>query len=101
MGKHTDTLREGYEAFGKGDVATATENWADDFVWQGGNSEDLPGGGEHKGKEAALQVLGRAVGAWDSFELHIDELFEEGDTAVALGHGRAVVTATGMRSPRS
>ena len=85
---HTDTMREGYAAFSSGDVAGATDNWTDDFTWEGGNSEDMPGGGEHHGKEAALEVLGQAVGAWDEFELHIDEFFEDGDSVVALGHTR-------------
>jgi len=63
-----------------------SEPWPDDFVWDGGNSSELPGGGEHKGKDDALRTLQQAVGAWDKFELHIDELIGDGDTIVALGH---------------
>ena len=86
MAGNLDTLREGYEAFAAGDVEGATGNWTDDFTWQGSSSEDMPGVGEHQGKDAALRVLGEAVGAWDEFSLHADEFFEEGDTAVVLGH---------------
>ncbi len=56
------------------------------MVWEGGNSTDLPGGGEHKGKDAVLQVMGQAVGAWDEFSLSADEFYEDGDTVVVLGH---------------
>ena len=86
MSANLDTLKQGYEAFANGDIQGATEPWTDDFTWQGSNSEELPGGGEHKGKDAALQVLGQAVGAWDEFELHADEFYEGGDTVVVLGH---------------
>jgi uncharacterized protein len=86
MADNTERLKQGYEAFAQGDVQTATENWTDDFTWQGTNSEELPGGGEHKGKDQALQVLQKAVGAWDDFRLSADEFYEDGDTVVVLGH---------------
>ncbi len=35
---------------------------------------------------AALQALQQAVGAWDEFNLTIDEMVGDGDTVVALGH---------------
>ena len=85
MAGNVDRAKQAYEAFSNGDVQAATENWADDIVWDGGG-QDLPGGGEHQGKDAALDVLGKAVGAWDEFTLHVDELLEDGDTVVALAH---------------
>ncbi len=85
MAGNTDTAKQAYEAFSKGDVEGATGNWADDIVWQGGG-QDLPGGGEHQGKEEALQTLQKAVGSWDEFSLHMDEFVGDGETVVALGH---------------
>ncbi|MEA2368163.1 MAG: SnoaL-like domain, partial [Thermoleophilaceae bacterium] len=76
MAGNADTAKQAYEAFSNGDVQAATENWADDIVWEGPNSTELPGGGEHSGKDAALETLGKAVGAWDEFTLHMDEFFE-------------------------
>jgi ketosteroid isomerase-like protein len=86
MAGHIDEMRQGYEAFSQGDIERATENWADDFVWQGSNSTDLPGGGEQTGKDNAIQALQEVVGAFDEFKLSPDEFFEEGDTVVVLGH---------------
>ena len=86
MAGHADHMRERYEDFNRGDIEGATQDWADDFVWQGSNSTQLPGGGEHTGKDQALQVLQEAVGAWDEFNLSADEFLEEGDTVVVLGH---------------
>ena len=71
MAGHIEEMRQRYEAFNQGDIEGATE---------------LPGGGEHQGKDAALQALQQAVGAWDEFKLSADEFFEDGDTVVVLGH---------------
>jgi ketosteroid isomerase-like protein len=81
-----DLMRERYAQFSQGDVEGAVQNWADDFVWQGSNSTELPGGGEQSGRDAALQTLQQAVGSWDEFNLTADEFFEDGDTVVVLGH---------------
>ena len=86
MAGKIDQMRERYDKFNQGDIDGATDLWADDITWQGSNSTDLPGGGEHQGKEEALQVLQQAVGAWDEFNLSGDEFLEEGDTVVVLGH---------------
>lgn len=86
MAGHVDQMRDRYADFDRGDIEGATQNWADDFVWQGSNSTELPGGGEHRGKEQAVQVLQEAVGAWDEFKLSADEFLEGGDTVVVLGH---------------
>src|SRR5436190_1475394 len=86
MAERVDQMRQRYDEFSQGDTDSATQDWADDFVWQGSNSTELPGGGEHRGKEQALEVLQQAVGAWDEFQFSPDEVFEEGDTVVVLGH---------------
>lgn len=86
MAGRSDDLRQRYEAFAKGDLDTALEQWSDDFVWQGSNSTDLPGGGTHSGRDEALRVVQEAVGAWDEFNLVADEFFEDGDTVVVLAH---------------
>src|SRR4051812_15376154 len=88
MAGKTDQMRERYDKFNQGDIDGATDLWADDFVWEGSNSTELPGGGEHRGKDQALQVLQEVVGAWDEFELSADEFLEEGDTVVVLAHSK-------------
>ena len=95
MAGKTEALKERYEKFGQGDLEGALDLWTDDFVWEGSSSsdlrssataEDLPGAGRVEGKEAAIEKLQGAVGAWDKFELSADEFIEEGDTVVVLGH---------------
>jgi ketosteroid isomerase-like protein len=86
MAGRAEQMRQRYEEFNRGDLESALQEWADDFVWQGSNSTELPGGGEHRGKEEAVKVLQEAVGAWDEFKLSADEFLEEGDTVVVLAH---------------
>ncbi len=99
MAGRIDQTRERYEAFNQGDIEGATQDWADDFVWQGSNSTDLPGGGEHTGKDEALQVLQQAVGAWDEFDLQPDEFLEEGDTVVVLAHSHVEKDGNSAKLP--
>jgi ketosteroid isomerase-like protein len=86
MAGHADQMRQRYQEFSQGDLDAALQDWADDFTWEGSNSTDLPGGGEHQGKDEAIKVLQEAVGAWDSFELTPDEFYEDADTVIVLGH---------------
>lgn len=99
MAGHVDQMRDRYADFGRGDIEGATRDWAADFVWQGSNSTDLPGGGEHSGKEQALQVLQQVLGAWDEFSLSPDEFFESGDTVVMLGHSEVSKGGTSAKLP--
>ena len=82
----SDALRERYERFSQGDLDRALDLWSDDFVWEGSNASDLPGSGRHEGKQAAIEVLQQVVGAWDKFELSVDEFIGQSDTVVVLGH---------------
>ena len=99
MAGHVDQMRDRYADFDRGDIEAATQDWADDFVWQGANSTELPGGGEHRGKEQALQVLQQVVSAWDEFTLVADEFFESGDTVVVLGHSEVSKDGTSAKIP--
>lgn len=86
MTGHIEQIRNRYAQFSRGDIQGATQDWTEDFVWQGGNSAELPMGGTHYGKHAALKVLAHDVAVWDEFTMSPDEYFEHGDTVVVLGH---------------
>jgi len=86
MTGHIEQIRQRYDQFSRGDIRGATQDWADDIVWEGGNSADLPMGGTHYGKAAALGVLASDVAVWDEFTMSPDEYFEAGATVVVLGH---------------
>ena len=93
---HTDTLKEGYEAFASGDVQKATENFADDVRWEGSSSDRIPGNGTYTGKDEIVQNAWAALPEnFDDFRLTPDEFIEQGDTVVVLGHSEAKAKATG------
>jgi uncharacterized protein len=89
VGQNTDTLKQGYEAFGNGDLEGAMKDWADDIRWEGSESTRIPGNGVHEGKEAVAGSLQETVQAYDKFTVTPDEFIEDGDTVVTLGHTEA------------
>ena len=93
---NTDTLRQGYEAFGRGDLDGAAETWHDDVRWEGSNA-DLPGAGVQEGKDAVKQSLVELVTAFDDFTATPDEFIEQDDTVVVLGHTEATPKGGGDR----
>ena len=96
MGQNTDTLKQGYEAFARGDIERATEPFADDVRWEGSNSERIPGGGTYTGAQEIVQNAWATIPQnWDDFKVEPDEFIEDGDTVIALGHNEAKAKATG------
>jgi ketosteroid isomerase-like protein len=86
MAENVDVLKGAYEAFGEGDFDKVLEAFDDDATWQGSNSTELPGGGEHSGKESIGDVLKSIGGAWDELAISFDEFYENGDNVVVLAH---------------
>ena len=89
MGQNTDTLKKGYEAYGRGDLEAAMADWHDDVRWEGSESTRIPGNGVHEGKQAIAGALAETAGAYDQFTVTPDEFIEDGETVVALGHTEA------------
>ncbi len=96
MAGYAEALKERYKRFSQGDLEGALDLWTDDFVWEGtldlwnGESADadapaIPGSGRHEGRQAAIEALQQALGAWDRFELTPDEFVEHGHTVLMLG----------------
>ena len=92
---NADTLRQGYEAFGSGDLDAVLENWHDDARWENPNAKQIPSPGEHEGKEAIRSLLEETPQYWERFDLSVDETLEDGDTVVGLGHVDAKARETG------
>jgi ketosteroid isomerase-like protein len=95
MAEHTDQLREGYEAYGRGDLEAAMQNWADDIQWENPEAPQLPNPGTLNGKEAVAAALMEIPNYWESFSVAPDEFIEQGDSVVVLGHTEAKAKETG------
>jgi ketosteroid isomerase-like protein len=95
MAENVETLKQGYEAYGRGDIEAVLETWADDVKWEGGNS-DVPAGGNYQGKDEVVKAFQEIGEAWDSFSVTPDEFVGEGDTVCVLGHAEGTGKATGQ-----
>ncbi len=83
-------LRNGYEAFGKGDMATITELFSEDVVWH------VPGtsliSGVHRGREAVFAAFAKTTQlSGGSFKIDVHDVLANDEHAVAL------TRATGSR----
>ena len=85
--ENVETLKQGYEAFSKGDIETAFEPFDDNIEWIG-VSELLPAGGRFKGKKAVTeQWLGEVAENFESFTANAEEFCDSGDYVFVLGTG--------------
>jgi uncharacterized protein len=86
--ENIDALRRGYEAFTRGDIDAAFQNFADDIVWRG-TGESVPAGGTYHGiDEIKNKWLPEFGATYQGFHQNVDELLDCGDCVVALGTGR-------------
>ncbi|MDQ2676182.1 MAG: nuclear transport factor 2 family protein [Actinomycetota bacterium] len=92
---NTDTLKQGYEAFGRGDLDGATQDFADDIRWENPEAPQLPNNGTTEGKENVKKLFAELGNHWESFSITPDEFIESGDTVVVLSHAEAKGKETG------
>lgn len=92
---NTDVLKQGYEAFGRGDLEGATENFAEDVRWENPEAPQLPNSGVIQGRDTVKQVFAELGDYWESFSIVPDEFIESGDTVVVLSHSEAKGKDTG------
>ena len=86
MAGNMDTLKQGYEAFGRGDLDGATADFADDIRWENPEAPQLPNHGVTEGKDGVKQLFADVTSNWESFALHPDEFIDGGETIVVLSH---------------
>ena len=94
---NVDTARSAYEAFGRGDLAALQADFAEDAVWY--TSEELPLGGETRGREAIIGNFAQIPNYWSSFSVEPEEFIEAGDYVVVRGTQRAGNDRGSFESP--
>jgi ketosteroid isomerase-like protein len=101
MAANVDALRQGYEAYGRGDVESAMEVLDDDVRWEGPPSEKVPGGGTFNGKEEVGQLWQEFAESFDDLKVEPDEFLEGEETVTVLGNtsGRAKETGNDFKVP--
>jgi uncharacterized protein len=84
---NVDNARAAYQAFGRGDLATLGELFADDAVWV--TSDELPLGGEVQGRDQILANFAQIPNYWTSFSVEPEEFIDAGEYVVVKGTQRA------------
>ena len=84
---NVDSARSAYEAFGRGDLEALKEQFAEDAVWV--TSDELPLGGETRGRDAILANFAQIPNYWSSFSVEPEEFIDCGNYVVVRGTQRA------------
>jgi uncharacterized protein len=94
--ENVNILRQGYEAFNRGDIDTVMGIMDPHIEWQEPDVDGLPSRGKHHGPEALVNnVIGPVVEHWDDFQAVPEEFLDAGDRVVVLGRFRGRGKATG------
>lgn len=94
---NVDSARAAYDAFGRGDLEALKENFAEDAVWV--TSDELPLGGETRGRDAILANFAQIPNYWSSFSVEPSEFIDGGEYVVAIGTQRAGNDKGSFESP--
>jgi ketosteroid isomerase-like protein len=94
---NVDSARAAYEAFGRGDMEALSANFAEDAVWL--TSDELPLGGETRGRDAILANFAQIPDYWSSFSVEPSQFIDAGDYVIALGTQRAGNDKGSFESP--
>jgi len=96
--ENVQTAKEGYAAFGRGDVPAILELLTDDIEWiEPGPADVIPAAGTYRGKE---EVAGFFATLGENAEIHKFEPHEfiaQGDHVVVLIHSESTVKRTGRK----
>jgi uncharacterized protein len=84
-----ETIRSGYEAFGRQDIPGVLAVFADDIEWT--TPESLPVGGTVRGHDGVGGFFQSLPRYYPELRVEPQEFLDAGDTVVVLGHhhGRA------------
>jgi len=92
-----DNARAAYEAFGRGDLDALGEDFAENAVWV--TSDELPLGGEVRGRDQILGNFAQIPNYWSSFSVEPEEFLDCGDYVVVRGTQRAANDKGSFEAP--
>ena len=90
MAEHPNAalLRRGYEAFGKGDMATLTELIDENVVWHASGRNPLAG--EYRGRDAVFAWFGQiAQRSGGTFQIEVHDILANDEHGVVLARATA------------
>lgn len=94
---NVDTAQSAYEAFARGDLEALKEMMTEDGTWL--TSDELPLGGETRGRDAILGNFAQIPNYWTSFSVEPEEFIDAGEWVVVRGTQRAGNEGGSFESP--
>ena len=89
-------VQEGYAAFGRGDVAAALSNYADDVDWAMPGSPDVfPYAGRRRGVGQVAQFYSTFAQTEEVEQMDLQDFIAQGDKVLVFGHYKGRVKSTG------
>ena len=95
MASHVERVREGYEAFNRGDLDGFLDFLAPDVEWL--EPSEGAQGDVHNGREEVRRFIQLGLEAWGEYRAEPEQILEAGaDRVLVLVHARARGRASGL-----
>jgi len=94
---NVDVARSAYEAFGHGDLAALKEMLSEDSTWL--TSDELPLGGETRGRDSIIGNFAEIPNYWSSFSVEPEEFIDGGEWVIVRGTQRAATDGDSFEAP--
>lgn len=82
------SVRDGFEAFKRGDIQAVSDQFTDEAVWHAGGTTRF--GGEHRGKQAVIQNILDFAQTYQNINLEAHDFVANDKHVVALVNGSVV-----------
>jgi ketosteroid isomerase-like protein len=93
--ENVDNFKAGYQAFGSGDLETATKDFSDDVEWWT-SPEVPPTEGVIKGKQDLIASWQQIPENWSDFSVVPSDFIDADDKVIVLGTQRATAKEGGQ-----
>jgi uncharacterized protein len=93
--QNLDLVRQGYEAFGRGDINALLELLAEDIEWTSPGPPELPTAGARRGRQQVAEFFQAVDQVFEIQRFEPKSFIAQGDLVVVLGSDTASVRATG------
>lgn len=94
---NVDSAQSAYEAFARGDLEALREMMTEDSTWL--TSDELPLGGETRGRDEILGNFAQIPNYWSSFSVEPEEFIDAGEWVIVKGTQRAGNEGGSFESP--
>ena len=93
--QNIDIVKQGYDAFGRGDLEGLISLLAEDVDWHSPGPKDLPSAGQFRGRDQVRQFFGTLNELYEFLGFEPQQFIAQGDTVVVTGVDTVRVKATG------